>query len=108
MRKLGFKLRKTSLVRALVPSLVGAALIVAAALPAAAAWEPNKPVEFVVPAGTGGGAKNLADTNKQLQVALQPAANKVSPVTAGREIDFTDERGCVRSCLIESGALLPR
>jgi len=60
MRKLGFKLRKTSLVRALVPSLVGAALIVAAALPAAAAWEPNKPVEFVVPAGTGGGADQMA------------------------------------------------
>ena len=31
-----------------------------AALPAAAAWEPTKPVEFVVPAGTGGGADQMA------------------------------------------------
>ena len=28
--------------------------------PALAAWEPNKPVEFVVPAGTGGGADQMA------------------------------------------------
>ena len=26
----------------------------------AAAWEPEKPVEFVVPAGTGGGADQMA------------------------------------------------
>ena len=39
------------------------ALAVAASfvsLPAAAAWEPTKPVEFVVPAGTGGGADQMA------------------------------------------------
>lgn len=39
------------------------ALMVAAsftALPALAAWEPSKPVEFVVPAGTGGGADQMA------------------------------------------------
>lgn len=39
------------------------ALAVAAsfvAMPAAAAWEPTKPVEFVVPAGTGGGADQMA------------------------------------------------
>lgn len=29
-------------------------------LPAFAAWEPTKPVEFVVPAGTGGGADQMA------------------------------------------------
>ena len=36
--------------------------VVAAALtaPAHAAWEPTKPVEFVVPAGTGGGADQMA------------------------------------------------
>ena len=32
----------------------------AAAGPACAAWEPTKPVEFVVPAGTGGGADQMA------------------------------------------------
>ncbi|SFU52787.1 Tripartite-type tricarboxylate transporter, receptor component TctC [Polaromonas sp. YR568] len=31
-----------------------------AAMPAHAAWEPTKPVEFVVPAGTGGGADQMA------------------------------------------------
>jgi tripartite-type tricarboxylate transporter receptor subunit TctC len=32
----------------------------AATTPAFAAWEPTKPVEFVVPAGTGGGADQMA------------------------------------------------
>ena len=31
-----------------------------AASPAMAAWEPTKPVEFIVPAGTGGGADQMA------------------------------------------------
>lgn len=31
-----------------------------ATLPALAAWEPTKPIEFVVPAGTGGGADQMA------------------------------------------------
>ena len=42
----------------------GAALAAAAAMtlcgPAMAAWEPSKPVEFIVPAGTGGGADQMA------------------------------------------------
>src|ERR1700741_1356114 len=38
---------------------VGAALI-AAATPSFAAWEPTRPVEFIVPAGTGGGADQMA------------------------------------------------
>ena len=32
------------------------------AMPAAAAWEPTRPVEFIVPAGTGGGADQMART----------------------------------------------
>ncbi len=39
-------------------ALASAAL--ALAVPALAAWEPTKPVEFVVPAGTGGGADQMA------------------------------------------------
>ncbi|MBI4637993.1 MAG: tripartite tricarboxylate transporter substrate binding protein [Candidatus Rokubacteria bacterium] len=35
-------------------------LVLVAALPAGAAWEPTKPVEFVIPAGTGGGADQMA------------------------------------------------
>ena len=37
-----------------------AAALVAFSTPALAAWEPAKPVEFVVPAGTGGGADQMA------------------------------------------------
>ena len=39
-----------------------AAILVASVgvAPAAAAWEPTKPVEFIVPAGTGGGADQMA------------------------------------------------
>ena len=37
-----------------------AAISVAFASPSLAAWEPTKPVEFVVPAGTGGGADQMA------------------------------------------------
>jgi len=34
----------------------------ALAIPAKAAWEPTRPVEFIVPAGTGGGADQMART----------------------------------------------
>ena len=33
-----------------------------APVPAAAAWEPTRPVEFIIPAGTGGGADQMART----------------------------------------------
>ena len=39
---------------------VFAAALLAFAVPSQAAWEPSKPVEFVVPAGTGGGADQMA------------------------------------------------
>lgn len=39
---------------------VAAATALLAGAPAMAAWEPNKPVELVVPAGTGGGADQMA------------------------------------------------
>ncbi len=39
---------------------VTAAMLVGA--PASAAWEPTRPVEFIVPAGTGGGADTMART----------------------------------------------
>src|SRR5678815_3278393 len=39
--------------------MVAGLMAVAAATPAVA-WEPSKPVEFVVPAGTGGGADQMA------------------------------------------------
>jgi tripartite-type tricarboxylate transporter receptor subunit TctC len=48
-------------VSASLPLTVLAAAVCALALPfPAAAWEPTKPVEFIVPAGTGGGADQMA------------------------------------------------
>lgn len=47
-----------ALARGILP-LVAAFGIFATAAPAAA-WEPTKPVEFVIPAGTGGGADQMA------------------------------------------------
>jgi tripartite-type tricarboxylate transporter receptor subunit TctC len=39
---------------------VAAVALFAGVVPAQAAWQPEKPVEFVVPAGTGGGADQMA------------------------------------------------
>ena len=41
---------------ALVPAILAAALLCSPAQ----AWEPSKPIEFVIPAGTGGGADQMA------------------------------------------------
>jgi putative tricarboxylic transport membrane protein len=49
---------KTSMSTALAAVFASAAML--AAPLAHAAWEPTKPVEFVVPAGTGGGADQMA------------------------------------------------
>jgi putative tricarboxylic transport membrane protein len=40
----------------------GAAVLLSIGGPAIAAWEPTRPVEFIVPAGTGGGADQMART----------------------------------------------
>jgi putative tricarboxylic transport membrane protein len=42
----------------LLTAFVG--LLLSMVTPAAAAWEPTKPIEFVIPAGTGGGADQMA------------------------------------------------
>src|SRR5581483_8856986 len=51
-------------VRRMGPGAAAAISVAAAfmAFPASAAWEPTRPVEFVVPAGTGGGADQMART----------------------------------------------
>jgi putative tricarboxylic transport membrane protein len=43
-------------------ALAAAALLSAGTVAANAAWEPVRPVEFIVPAGTGGGADQMART----------------------------------------------
>ena len=49
---------RSSLRAAVLLALTG--LLATGSLPAWAAWEPTKPIEFVVPAGTGGGADQMA------------------------------------------------
>ncbi|HME94194.1 MAG TPA: tripartite tricarboxylate transporter substrate binding protein [Methylomirabilota bacterium] len=44
-------------IAALIPALVAVVFLCS---PADAAWEPTKPIEFVIPAGTGGGADQMA------------------------------------------------
>jgi tripartite-type tricarboxylate transporter receptor subunit TctC len=40
--------------------VIGAACALGLAVPQAGAWEPSRPVEFIIPAGTGGGADQMA------------------------------------------------
>ena len=56
------KSKSIKLTRVLTKAASGVLAVAALALmaPAHAAWEPTKPVEFVVPAGTGGGADQMA------------------------------------------------
>jgi putative tricarboxylic transport membrane protein len=79
---------------------VAAALLLGIAGPAGAAWEPNRPVELVVPAGTGGGADQMARTiqgiiskhglMKQSMVVINKAGG------AGGE-GFLDVKGSARN-----------
>ncbi len=58
MKHLGKPTRGNSFFRTAATALAAAAALTAGV--AQAAWEPTKPVEFVVPAGTGGGADQMA------------------------------------------------
>ncbi|MBM3565346.1 MAG: tripartite tricarboxylate transporter substrate binding protein [Alphaproteobacteria bacterium] len=44
----------------MAPAVCAAAVVSAVAAPAEAAWKPTKTVEFIIPAGTGGGADQMA------------------------------------------------
>ena len=46
--------------RMTTPVVVGVLLAASGFCPTAQAWEPTKPIEFVIPAGTGGGADQMA------------------------------------------------
>ncbi|MGH8457501.1 MAG: Bug family tripartite tricarboxylate transporter substrate binding protein [Stenotrophobium sp.] len=53
------KIHQLSTFQATVCALIAGTVAVAVPV-AAAAWEPSKPVQFIVPAGTGGGADQMA------------------------------------------------
>ena len=46
--------------RRMIGLILAIVLTVGAPAAAQAAWEPTKPIEFVIPAGTGGGADQMA------------------------------------------------
>jgi putative tricarboxylic transport membrane protein len=52
--------RGKSFLRIAAGAVSALAMLVASQAPGSAAWEPTKPVTFVVPAGTGGGADQMA------------------------------------------------
>ncbi len=61
MIKRGFTFTRKARTRGLSSALAAAvAAVVSLAAAPAMAWEPTKPVEFIVPAGTGGGADQMA------------------------------------------------
>jgi len=67
MERTAFKARSLS-------ALAVASIALTLPLAAEAAWEPTKPVEFIVPAGTGGGADQMARL-----VSLVVEKHKLSP-----------------------------
>src|ERR1044071_3296084 len=75
------------------------AAVALTATPAAAAWEPTKPVEFVVPAGTGGGADQRARLSQgvvvkhKLMNALLIRVNKSGGAGAEGFLDVKGAKG---------------
>jgi putative tricarboxylic transport membrane protein len=87
--------RKT--VRGVVPLLAAAAASIGIAAPAAAAsWGPTKPVVFVIPAGTGGGADQMARLIQGIVVKHNLMKQSLIPINksagAGAE-GFIDVKG---------------
>ena len=66
-----------------------AAVACAAAMAAQAAWEPAKPVEFVVPAGTDNDeVQSVALADAKVQAALAGATPKKVIVVSGRMVNI--------------------
>jgi tripartite-type tricarboxylate transporter receptor subunit TctC len=83
--------------RGLVPLLALSGLAVSGQVSAAAAaWEPTKPVEFVIPAGTGGGADQMARLLQGIVVKHNLMKQSLIPINksggAGAE-GFLDVKG---------------
>jgi putative tricarboxylic transport membrane protein len=79
----------------LVPLLAAASIGIAVPAPAAS-WEPTKPVEFVIPAGTGGGADQMARLIQGIVVKHNLMKQSLIPINksagAGAE-GFIDVKG---------------
>ena len=82
---------------ALARCAVGVAAAIGLSTAAQAAWEPTKPVEFVVPAGTGGGADQMARLIQGIVIKHKLMKEPLIVVNksggAGAE-GFLDGQGC--------------
>lgn len=94
------KKRFSNIKTALATAAAGAfAATLLAAAPAYAAWEPSKPVEFIVPAGTGGGADQMARLFQGIvikhKLMKEPliVVNKSGGAGAEGFLDVKDDKG---------------
>src|SRR5215212_2852627 len=80
-------------------AVAAGAAALAIAVPASAAWEPTRPVEFIVPAGTGGGADQMARviqgivTKHQLMKQSMVVINKSGGAGGEGFLDVKGSRG---------------
>src|SRR5262247_3327317 len=78
---------------------LGTTFALAAAVPSMAAWEPNRPVEIIVPAGPGGGADQMARviqgivTKHQLMKQSMVVINKAGGAGGEGFLDVKASRG---------------
>ena len=82
--------------RGLLPLFAVVGLAASAPVYAAAGWEPTKPVEFIIPAGTGGGADQMARLLQGIVVKHNLMKQSLIPINksggAGAE-GFLDVKG---------------
>ncbi len=96
-------MKQSLLSRSRIAALVGAALTVLAPV---LAWEPNKTVEFIVPAGPGGGADQMARFIQGMvakhNLMKQPMVVVNKPGGAGAEgfLDVKDAKGDAHKIII--------
>ena len=78
---------------------IGTAAMLGMAVPADAAWQPTRPVEFIVPAGTGGGADQMARviqgivTKHNLMPAAMVVINKAGGAGGEGFLDVKSAKG---------------
>src|SRR5512132_1994309 len=76
------------------------------ATPAPAAWQPTKPIEFVIPAGTGGGADQMArlisGIAEKHKLSPRPliAVNKSGGAGAEGFLDIKGKKGDAHTIII--------
>ncbi|MCS6920484.1 MAG: tripartite tricarboxylate transporter substrate-binding protein [Elioraea sp.] len=85
----------TTAIRKAIGTVLSAAVL-APAIPQALAWEPSRNVEFIIPAGTGGGADQMARTIQAIVAKHNLAKVAILPINkpggAGAE-GFLDVKG---------------